>query len=216
MAYKKEIIALLRKREGVQLSSARIEQIANVLDGEVVEETDIETAIETYNKYNPLAEIAKMDDKIRSLEKKPKPQTETEQEKAEREAAEKAKVPTDVPEYVQAILDGQKKLADKLAALEGSKVVSDRKKIALEKFADANETFRNDLLTDLDEIQFKDDDHFNSYIERKEKTFGELKKSEVLENLGTGKVIRGTAKKEGEEQQATKEELDNVMSNIKI
>ena len=146
MAFKKEIIALLRKREGVQLSGPRIEQIATVLDAEVVEEADIETAIETYNKYNPLAEIAKTDDKIRSLEKKPVVKTAEEiaaEEKAAKEKAEKGKLPEDVPPYFQALLDSNKAIADKLAALEGTKVINDRKAFATEKFKDANETFKS-------------------------------------------------------------------------
>lgn len=219
MAFKKEIIALLRKREGVQLSSVRIEQIATVLDGEVVEEADIETAIETYNKYNPLAEIAKTDDKIRSLEKnKGKTAEELEAEKAEKEKAEKEKaekVPTDVPPYIQVILDSNKAIADKLAVLEGTKVVNDRKSIATERFKDANDAFKTDLLADLEEMNFKDEEHFNSYLDRKEKTLGDLKQAEVLGGLGNGKLPKGQ-NREGEEKQATKEELDQVMTNIKV
>lgn len=219
MAFKKEIIALLRKREGVQLSSTRVEQIATVLDAEVVEEADIEDAIKTYDKYNPLAEIAKLDDKIRTLENQPKPKTpaEIEAEKlakeAEEKAKEKSKLPDDVPEWAKALIESSKATIEKLAKLEGTKVVNDRKSIASDRFKDANEAFKADLLSDLEEINFKDDDHFNTYLERKEKTFGDLQKAEVIDNLGNGKHAQGG--KDGEKQKvASAEVVDEIMNGI--
>ncbi|WP_231489906.1 hypothetical protein [Pedobacter sp. Leaf170] len=223
MAFKKEIIVALKaenKAKGLRLSNTRIETIATVLDEEVVEETDIDGAIKTFDKYNPLAEIAKTDDKLRTLSTKKdgeKTQAEIDAEKAEAERKAKAEeLPDDVPPYIKAILDGQKLLTDKLAAFEGTKVVSDRKAIASEKFKDANDAFKADLLADLEEITFKDDDHFNSYLERKEKTFGDLKQAEVIENLSDGKVRQGVITAADAKKQATKEELDTVMSNLKV
>lgn len=221
MAFKKEIIVALKaenKAKGLRLSNTRIDSIATVLDEEVVEETDIEGAIKTFDKYNPLAEIAKTDDKLRSIVTKTegvKTQAEIDAEKAEEiKKTEAGKIPNDVPAYVQAILDGQKALADKLAILEGNKAVSDRKAIAVERFKEANQAFKDDLLADLEEINFKDDDHFNSYLERKEKTFGELKQADVLDALGDGKTPKGVGAGGEKKVIATPAVVDDIMNNL--
>jgi len=184
MSLKTKIIERLRaKFQGVNLSTARVESIANKLDVKITEETEIDAKLDELNEYFPFADMAKEDDRLRTLEVKAKEKEDKptdEEKKTEQPKEDEEKVPS----WAKAILD-------KVEKLEGDKVVTSRKSVAIEKFKDAPEAIKNDLLADLEMISFKDDDHFNSYIERKEKALADFKQAQSDAGLGNDKPSNG-------------------------
>lgn len=69
---KEKIIAAIKTRfPNVSFSKKRLEQVATVIAEDVIDdETKIDAAITTYNKYNNLTDLAKTDADIRGLNKK--------------------------------------------------------------------------------------------------------------------------------------------------
>lgn len=118
---KEKILAAIKaKFPKVNLSKARLNAIAAKIETKVIDdETKIDAAIDEYNDFNPLADIAKNDDKIRNLEAKvvtPAPA-----KKEENQVPAEIEVPDDVPPYMKAIIEQNKKISEQLAAIQGEK-----------------------------------------------------------------------------------------------
>jgi hypothetical protein len=133
---KEKIIAAIKaKFPQVNLSKKRLEAIAAKIETKVIDdETKIDAAIENYNDYNPLVELAKQDDTIRNLEAKLKaPKGETEEQRKTREEKEALeKVPDDTPAWAKALIEQNKQLSEGFAALQGEKVAQTMKQKATE------------------------------------------------------------------------------------
>lgn len=139
---KEKIIAAFKvKYPGINLSKKRLEAIAIKIEAKVIDdETKIDAALAAMDEVYAFADIAKDDDKVRTLEAKLKtPAGETPAEKAAREAAEAAealKVTDDTPAWAKALIEQNKTLAQDLAAIKGEKVASTIKGKATELLKD--------------------------------------------------------------------------------
>jgi hypothetical protein len=131
---KEKIIAAIKaKFPTVNLSKKRLEAIAAKIEAKVIDdETKIDAAITTYDEYNPLVEIAKQDDTIRSLEAKTKPPV----KKDEPVVPPVPVITDDTPEWAKAMIEQNKLLAAGLATLQGEKVASTMRQKATEKLKD--------------------------------------------------------------------------------
>jgi len=115
----KILAAIKAKFPKVNLSKTRLNAIAAKIETKVIDdETKIDAAIDEYNDFNPLSEIAKTDDKIRNLEAKKDTSAPA---KKDEPATEDVELPDDTPAWAKALIASQKATADKLAALEGDK-----------------------------------------------------------------------------------------------
>lgn len=119
---KEKIIAAIKaKYPAINLSKARLNAIAAKIESKVIDdETKIDAALDTYNDFNPLVDIAKQDDAIRNLEAKAKGQQPPKEEKKD----EPPTVPDDTPAWAKSLIESNKTLSEKVAAFEGEKKVS--------------------------------------------------------------------------------------------
>lgn len=164
------------------------EGVAEYLSTTITEEDQIETAIKG---VEPMLKAFQgdIDSRVSSAVDKTKKEAE-DKTKGGEDPTEKEKV---VPENKdESLLIFLKEIKSEITSLKSDKVVSSRKTVVADTFKDAPEGFRNDILADMDEIIFRDDDHFNSYKERKEKAFADLTQTNLENGLGATKPIFGT------------------------
>lgn len=225
MSLKIKIAARLKaKAAGVNLSQKRVELIvARAEKGGLTDESDdtaIDAQLDIINELTPFTELASLDDHQRAKDKK----TADDKEAARLKAIEEGKttepeLPADTPEWMKTFIATQtannKALQEQIAAIKGEKVTTTRSQAAAEKLKDAPEWFRNDVLEDLKDRQFADDDQYNAFLDRKVKGLENISKSEDTEN-GIGCSFRPTGSvataKGGKE--ASKEEVDSVLDKI--
>jgi len=141
MLFKDKIIAAIKaKYHAINLSKKRLDAIAAKIEEKVIDdETKIDAALDTFNEYNPIAEIAKQDDITRGLEAKVKAvatpkkddKTETPQKPAAEEAADDG-----TPAWAKALIEQNKTLAQDLAAIKGEKAANSMRSKATEKLKD--------------------------------------------------------------------------------
>lgn len=113
---KEKILAKLRALyPGLNLSQKRLDAIADKLSTKITEETEIDDKLNELNEIFPFADMAKQDDRLRTLEAKHKEPAPT---PASSPAPGSDPKPDDVPAWAKALVDSNKKLTDKLAAIE--------------------------------------------------------------------------------------------------
>jgi hypothetical protein len=148
---KEKIIAAIKaKYPAINLSKKRLDAIAAKIETKVIDdETKIDAALETYNDFNPLADIAKQDDAIRNYEAKLKNQ---QPPKKEEEKKEDSELPDDTPSWAKSLIESNKTLSEKLAAIEGEKKVSTIKSTIASKLKEVPATYWEDwAIPDKDE-----------------------------------------------------------------
>ncbi len=218
MDIKKAIRALLQtKFGGAQLSAARVDELAKRFEGKVTTEEELEAKMGAINEYLPFTDLAKDDDRARSV------QAELDKLKTPAPAPqptppEPTPVPTpaaseEVPAWAKAIIDGNKTVTEKLAALEGQKVVNDRRSIIQAKLKDAGEDYSAKVLRDFGRMSFQDDAAFDAYLADVETDFANHTQTQAESKLGKDSPFSSVGK-DGKVKEATKEELDSVMSEI--
>jgi len=140
---KEKIIAAFKaKYPGVALSKPRLNAIAVRIETKVIDdETKIDAALAAMDDAYPFTEIAKEDDKVRTLEAKlkPVPPAETPAQKAARDAAEDTD--KDTPAWAKALIEQNKTLAQDLAAIKGEKIANTFKAKATELLKDVPAAF---------------------------------------------------------------------------
>ena len=137
--FKEKIIAAFKlKYPGINLSKTRLAAIATKIETKVIDdESKIDAALAAMDDAYGFAELAKDDDKIRTLEAKTKSKdsSETPAEKAAREqqeAIDAAKASDDTPAWAKALAEQNKTIAAELALIKGEKVATTLKGKATE------------------------------------------------------------------------------------
>ena len=181
----------------VNLSAAKLDGIIAKVDAktEADDEAAIDAALNAINEYTPFEDMAREEDRIRDLEAKLKKPA---AKKAEPAGSEDPKTDeSEVPAYIKALTDSLKALSESVQSLQVEKTTTSRKEKLAALLKDAPEQYRNDVLADVEEINFRDDDHFNSYVERKvaaaagiiqEQSNAGLGKDRPAGGLGGGKL----------------------------
>lgn len=178
------------------LSAAKLDSIVARVDAktEADDQDAIDAALDAINEYTPFEEMAREEDKIRDLEAKVK---KSPAKKVETTTDEPAKEDEEAPAWFKSYVE---KTDAKIAAIEGEKTVTSRKQQLADKLKDAPEQFRNDVLTDIEEINFKDDDHFNSYVDRKVAAAAGIIQANSDSGLGKDKPASGFGKAAGDKE----------------
>ena len=78
---------------------------------------------------------------------------------------EKKELENDTPEWAKALIESNKAMQDKIATMEGEKVVSSRKAQLLEAFEGTNDAFKSRYQKDFERMNFKDDEDFKAWLE---------------------------------------------------
>lgn len=117
---KEKILAAIKaKFPAINLSKKRLDQISAKIESKVLDdETKIDVALDQYNDFNPLADIAKQDDAHRTLEAKLKTAAQNPKEKDE---PDPTVLDADTPTWAKTLLESNKKLAESVQKLEGEK-----------------------------------------------------------------------------------------------
>jgi hypothetical protein len=140
---KEKILAAIKaKFPAINLSKKRLEAIAAKIEEKVIDdESKIDAALTTYNEYNPLAEIASTDDKIRTAEKKAKES----QSAAKDDPKDKKDEPVVTTESVSddPVMAMLKEMRNELQTLKAEKAQSTIKSKAAEALKDVPEKFWN-------------------------------------------------------------------------
>lgn len=187
MNIKELIKALLQSKfGGVQLSAERVEAIAKRLEGKVKDEAELESKLVTLDEALPFADIAKEDDRLRSLEAEAKKKTDTKLEETKVEEVKKDEENKDT-----AVLDALKALTETVQALKVEKVVGDRKSTILSKLKDADESYSSKVLRDFGRMNFATDEDFEAYLDDVEKDFTTHVQSTAESKLGNDRPFIG-------------------------
>lgn len=114
---KQKIIARLKaKYSGVNLSNARLDAIADKLAAKITDENEIDAKLDELNEIVPFADMAKQDDRVRTLEAQVK---KTDPVDPAKPKTEDVKVDTaDMPEWAKAMAESNKALLAKIEGLE--------------------------------------------------------------------------------------------------
>jgi hypothetical protein len=162
MQMKDNIKARLKdKFSGVNLSQKRIDAIADRLAAKVTDEAGIDEALDAMNEYYPFADMARDDDRLRTLEanqKKQEPTKPTDPPK-----------PDDTPEWAKALLA-------KVENLEKSKQVETFHQKALAKLNEKQipESFTRLALKNLN---VNSDEELESFLGEIETNYTEFRQS---------------------------------------
>jgi len=210
MKIKELIKALLQtKFGGVQLSDARVDALAKRLEGKVKDEAELEARLVILDESTPFADIAKEDDRARSQQaeleklKKPAPQP---------PALEPAPAPTEeIPAWAKALIDGQKAVTETVTALQGQKVVNDRRSLISSKLKDAGEDYSNKVLRDFGRMSFADDAAFEEYLGDIEKDYTTHVQTQAESKLGNDAPLKGITDSSGQVSDAT---VTDIVNNL--
>lgn len=174
MTLKEKIAARLKaKAAGVNLSQKRIDAIVLRAEKGLTDESDdtqIDTNLDAINDLTPFKDIAALDDHERAKAKKLADEKEAARLKAIEEGkTEDVELPADTPEWMKVFMKQQaetnKALSDKLAAIQGEKVVNTRRSQYEKTLEGTNDKYKAKALKDFDRINFKDDEDFTSWLE---------------------------------------------------
>lgn len=212
MAVKPELIkarlrALFPK---ANLSTKRLDEISARLakkPEDDADETAIDEVITDYDENGAMTfeEIAKADDKIRTLEAGKK----TEVIKVE----EEIKAEDGEPEWFTKYKQDQD---SKFKALESQNVGKTRLEIASAKFKGYPDEVKDDLLSDIASMNFSDDNAFTSFLERKETTFKGIAEKHKLSGFGNDSVASSTdtTAAGGKVKQISKAEAEKIADGL--
>lgn len=215
-----KILARLKEKfPGVNLSKKRLDAIADKLTPKIKEESEIDAKLDDLNDVLPFADMAKEDDKIRTLEAKlkekdkPKPTEKPagEDEDTEEETQEEQSKPKPKKKSANSeVLAMLQEMRQELQGLKAEKMKGSMQSKRKEKLKDVDESFY-----DMIPVPESEDD-LEEHVEQIQTRWNKINDGKVAEKLATGtKPINGAApSKDGKEKQATKEELDKVMPNI--
>lgn len=180
------------------LSQKRLDALADKLANKPADDADdvaIDAVINGFNDILSIEEIAKEDDRIRTLESKSKEAVDPSKNDPPKTDPPKA----DVPEWAQAILDSNKKLEGELEAFKSGKVVETKKATASELFA------KSDILKRIPEsirpnwvnrIDVNSETPFEDQIKGLETEYSELVQVNADSNVYGGPAGFGTSKLE--------------------
>lgn len=211
MDLKKSIRTLLQtKFGGAQLSAARVEALAKRFEGKVETEEDLEARLTALDEAFPFADIAKEDDRVRTLEAEakkkadPAPQPEP--------TPNPAPKTDDKDDPVLALL---KEMKGEITALKGEKIATDRKSLILAKLKDADEGYSSKVIRDFGRMSFADDAAFEEYLSDVEADYAAHTQSEAESKLGNDSPFSALGKG-GKVKEATEAEVTELFGEIKI
>ncbi|EFK57351.1 hypothetical protein U0038_17530 [Sphingobacterium spiritivorum] len=222
----KELIKTLLQSNfgGAQLSDARVEQLAKRLEGKVTTEDELKEKLSLLNELEPFSEKVKEDDRMRSFQseieklKKGAGQSDDKDkgdEGAGGSGAASGAGSEEIPAWAKAIIDGNKTVTEKLAALEGQKVVNDRRSIIQAKLKDADKDYSSKVLRDFGRMNFATDEDFTAYLTDVETDFANHTQTQAESKLGKDNPFAGVGK-DGKITEASQAEVDKLFGDIKI
>lgn len=149
----------------VGLSATRLDAIAVKLAAKMADESNddaIDAELNDLNEVYPFSEIKKNDDRTSNDKNNPN------KRKEDDNVVEKKDEPKNEMEKLMQMVTG---LTQTVSSLQQQNIGKTRKEQAASRLAKFPKEMKEDLLIDIDSMNFSDDEAFNSFIERKEETF---------------------------------------------
>ena len=175
---KEKIIQKIRELfPNVNLSKERLDAIADKLAAKITEEDQIVERVNDLNEVVPFAEIAKQDDRVRTLEAEAKKKAAKPTDPPKEDPDKKDKSDDDPPAWAKALLE-------KVEKLEAGKIATSRREKVLEKLKDADEKYRNRVLRDFDRMRIDSDEDFETVLSDIESDFADFK--QLQSDIGLG------------------------------
>lgn len=175
---KEKIIQKIRELfPNVNLSKERLDAIADKLAAKITEEDQIEERVNDLNEVVPFAEIAKQDDRVRTLEAEAKKKAAKSTDPPKEDPDKKDKFDDDPPAWAKSLLE-------KVEKLESGKIATSRREKILEKLKDADEKYRNRVLRDFDRMRIDSDEDFETVLSDIESDFSDFK--QLQSDIGLG------------------------------
>src|SRR5690606_34407431 len=202
---------LKAKFPGVNLSQKRIDAIADRLESKVKEESEIDQALDDMDSFYPFADIAKEDDRVRSLEAKSKPEPKPNDPKPE--PTPSPDDPKDeVPAWAKSLIEQNKTLQEKIQGIESVKTLESRKSVLEKKLEGLPEKVKSKFVKDFNRMSFSNDDEFNTFLTETESDIAEIKQDISNQNVKAfGKPILAGGKTEKE---PPKEEVKSIVGDL--
>ncbi|MDM1049370.1 hypothetical protein [Sphingobacterium hotanense] len=218
MNIKESIKTLLQtKFGGVVLSDARIEQFAKGL-ANVKDEAELKAQLNVVNLVTPFSGMKSDDDRYRTAQseleklKKPTPAPVPTPEPTPDPAPAQGLSIEDINKVISSAL---KPLANSLAGLQGQKLVTDRKTAILAKLDGASDDYKAKVVRDFGYMNFADDNAFGEFLGHVESDYAAHVQTQAESSLGKDAPFLGVGS-DGRVKEASKAELDAVMSEIKF
>ncbi len=121
MAKPETLAAIKAKFPAVNLRPKRLTAIADKLETKVTDDFTLDAAIDQFNDFNPIADIAKADDREAELQKKLK-ESKTTPPKDEDKTDDPIVPDENMPAWAKLIVDQNKQLASSLQTLQAEKI----------------------------------------------------------------------------------------------
>lgn len=210
--FKERLKAKLPDLKAQNLTEKRLNAIADRLHNkfpDLTEEADYDAKIDELNDLTPFAEIAKQDDRIRTLEKNPNPlpKKKPTPPKKENDGEEEGSDDTDdTPAWAKALIEQNKALATEVNNIKKEKALGSIKQKAAEKLKEVPERFWNKL--PLPEKE----DEIETFVADVQSDYTAFKQE--LVNQGFSQVTPPYTSTGGKTKEATKEELKAITDKI--
>lgn len=213
---KEKIIASIKaKFPAVNLSKARLDAIAAILEKKVTDENEIDAKLDEFNEYNPLADIAKQDDAMRNMQNKLK--TAGQQNPTKNNSNDNQYAPgdpidddKDTPPWAKALMKSNNVLLEKVQQLEGEKTKSSIQKAIADKLKEIPGNYWNKRA-----IPQKEDD-IDQFVIDVQADYADFQKELVEQGIAVHPApVGGSGSGRGKgEKAASKEEIDAVVNEI--
>lgn len=198
----KILLAIKTKYANLGLSAKTLEGFSDILVATITEEEQIENAVSGLESFAKLAQSEA--DRVRQEAKKPKP--ETPKSDAQPEPTKMSENPE-----LNALLQLVQGLKSDLETFKTGVTGRSRKELLEASLKDAPEGIRTMNLKAFEKMQFTNDEEFTAYLGELQTTVTEFTQQQTVANLAVQRPAGGGQVPSGK---ATKEEIENIVSNI--
>ena len=136
-------------------------------------------------------------------------------EPTKQQGQDSAQLPEDTPVWAKSLMDSVKALSNTVSVMQGAELAKSRKQKLSDAIAPLSEVMRKGY----ERINVKDlkDDEFETLLSEIQGEVGEITKVEGARGAVFGKpTVAGANLQGASKQEATKEEVDAVMSHLKL
>ncbi len=223
MSLKDKIKARLKaKYSGVNLSTKRLDAIADRLSKKLTEESEdseIDTVLDEANEVYPFADIAKDDDKIRTLEAKAKDQKPADPPKPDEDSKPAPSggdltSSNDVPEWAKALIESNKALQADIATFKSAETGKTRLQRLKEelKASGATDKYIEKAVKNFAKMKFETDDEFEAHVSEEIEDAKGFVQAEAEEGLGG--IPRPVTSGGTKTKEASQAEVDSIFGAL--
>lgn len=214
---KEQIIAAIKlKHPAVNFTAKRLDDLAAKLltNKKITDEATLDTALDEFNEYFPLADIAKNDDKVADLQIKLKNAAKTPpKEKEEEKEPKKKEPPVDesaIPEYMKPFMEMFKTQGEIL-----NKLVTDKQTASIADKMKADERLKDIPSFIVELAGVPSEENYETHVTNIAAKYTAAQADQTVQQFSnTPKPAGSNTGKQTEVKPAAKEEIDAIVSQI--